>query len=359
MPRKSTNKSSQIPMHFPPGLRVIDPETARVVTFSSTATNMIIGAGCLVSADRILTCHHVIGAALGKTPAINDQVQARLVGLASTNNLVTAKIIKLGSDTIATDDLALLEIIDPLGLPIAPVEFCTPLRHGDKRFSVLGFPTDEQQGRNARGFLHAINADGLVQMDRNGSLKVERGYSGAPVWSPDLGAYVGLVVTELHQHDVSWCIPSRRLCEFHPDLLVRLRIPLMDRPPINDSAEDDPNPLIFGTRAEDGSRSLTAVVVEADGKDRRYGKFKATLTYTVTDPEKPPRGGFVTFVTYPGFGGEDEDAYLLYSKVDKSGLATTFFFPAESFTVAAVGDAGDTALTFDLATVWPKKARAY
>jgi hypothetical protein len=81
-----------------------------------------------------------------------------------------------------------------------------------------------------------------------------------------------------------------------------------------------------------------------------YSRLMARITktknhYTVTlryicDKEFPPRGDYVTFITYPDFGLKNrEDAYELFSHV-ANGVAETEFYPSESFTVAAVGDAG-------------------
>jgi hypothetical protein len=242
------------------------------------------------------------------------------------------------------NDLAILTIANQPRLAIAPVEFASPLRHGGKSYSVMGFPGGDPQGRNASGRLHPADAKGLVQMDRGGALSVLGGFSGAPVWSSDLNAFVGIVVTELAKNDVSWCIPSRRICQFYPDLRVRFRIPPSDRPTIHDYTEDDPNVDLFGTVSRNSGRTLTATIVEHD----EY--YSVSATYECTG--LAPRGQFVTFITYPDFTQESQDAYELFSRcepVDRtSWRATTEFEPEDLFTLAAVGDAGDTVLTLDL-----------
>src|SRR4051794_40313084 len=87
---------------------------------------------------------------------------------------------------------------------------------------VLGFPDGLPQGRNASGILNATDALGLVQMNKGSeALQVEQGFSGAPVWSPDIRAFVGMVVTEQKRNGISWCIPSRLLCDFYNELRVR------------------------------------------------------------------------------------------------------------------------------------------
>ena len=248
------------------------------------------------------------------------------------------------------NDLALLKL-PPNGLDVTAVEFASPLRHGGKHYSVLGFPGGDPQGRNATGVLNAMDARGLVQMDRGGALSVLGGFSGAPVWSADVAAFVGLVVREHSSAGVSWCIPSRRVCEFFPRLHVRFRIPPSDRPRIHDREVDEPNLQLFGTRSENSQYRLSASVhTVEDEEEGEY--FVATATYKCTRHAQP-RGGYVTFITYPDFEQDGEDAYELFALV-QGRSATVEFYPGESFVLAAIGDGGDTALTFDLAKAEPR-----
>src|SRR4029077_8903791 len=134
---------------------------------------------------------------LESQPRKGDGILVKLVGVSGQGNS-RARVLKLGSykrDPRAVNDLALLRLSRNIGVPFA--EFATPLRHDGKRYSALGFPDADVQGRNASGVLHAANADGLVQMDGNSALFVKGGFSGAPVWSKNLNAFVGIVVREL------------------------------------------------------------------------------------------------------------------------------------------------------------------
>lgn len=332
-------------------LRVTDQETARVVAVHDP-DGCIVGAGCLVDSGHVLTCRHVLEAALS-TDVLADRktVAVSLAGV-TTQPTVEATIMSFGASGIE-NDLALLKILNEPNLKIPPVEFASPLRHGGKAYSVLGFPGGDQQGRNVVGQLHAADSKGLVQMDRGGALSVLGGFSGAPVWSPDLNAFVGLVVTELADDDVSWCIPSRRICEFYPDLLVRFRVPPSDRPQINDFKVDDPNVQMFGEINDDGARRLTVTVQKNTNEDIDED-FIAHATYECLPNSLPPRGGFVTFITHPSYTSELEDAYELFDRLDKDGKAKAVFYPEESFSLAAIGDAGSTVLTFDLKQARPK-----
>jgi len=324
-------------------LRATDQETARVVAVLAKERG-IMGAGCLVDGNYILTCHHVVESALGKAPRVGDHLWARLIGVINqpTVRCVIEKLGKRrGSEETPVNDLALLRLKKPLEIPAA--EFATPLRHNGKRYSVLGFPDGIPQGRNASGALHAADAAGLVQMDGSSALFVKGGFSGAPVWSSDLGAFVGIVVTELWDASVAWCIPSRVLCAFHPELRVRFRILPADRPVVHDYRLDDPNQELFGAISDNGERQLTAAV---EG-ERKGGLFTVKATYRCKPQSSAPRGNFVTFITFPDFVNEIQDAYEMFAEI-RNGKASVEFYPNESFTIAALGDGGDTALTLDL-----------
>jgi hypothetical protein len=316
---------------------------------------MIVGAGCLIDGLHILTCFHVIEAALGRRPKTNNEVRIKLIGVGD-GEAVRAKVFKLGEyarDARAVNDLALLKLSRNFGVPIA--EFATPLRHAGKAYSALGFPDADPQGRNASGLLHAANADGLVQMDGNSALFVKGGFSGAPVWSRSLDAFVGIVVSELSDVGVAWCVPSRILCRFFPELPVRFRIAINDRPQIHDYRVDDPNVHIFGTISKTKSRLIIAKV-ESRNLPNTKNPFWATVTYECLPGSESSRGKFVTFITYPDFLNDREDNYELFGVI-KNNSAKATFACSEGFTVAAIGDGGDTALTLNLSKLKNKPKR--
>ncbi|MCW5596610.1 MAG: trypsin-like peptidase domain-containing protein [Rhodocyclaceae bacterium] len=330
-------------------LRATDHETARVVAVHRH-DGMIVGAGCLVDQRHILTCLHVVQAALSSEEKVrtneeilNHVLYVSLPGVFGQPT-VEAAVTRIGGKEIQ-NDLALLLIRDTNALQlIEAVEFASPLRHGGKSYSVLGFPGGNKQGRNVVGRLHAADTLGLVQMDRGGALSVLGGFSGSPVWSSDLNAFVGLVVTELAEENVSWCIPSRRLCEFFPELRVRFRVPPKDRPVIHDRYIDDPNKQLFGNAADNGQRRLHATI------KKRKKHYVVKVNYECSKGVRP-RGHFVTFITYPDFKKKNVDAYELFAEIQQyEGMwrAIQEFYPNELFTIAAIGDGGDTVLTLDL-----------
>lgn len=323
-------------------LRVGDPETSRLVAFLNKE-GQVVGAGCLITADQVLTCRHVVQAAVGrKDVPKGTELKIRLCGL-DTPRITRARFQTHESTAGFTGDIACVRLVRSRGKPLTmtDTEFATPFRHGGKRYSVVGFPEGNPDGYYASGTMRGANVAGLVQLDGEGAILVQPGFSGAPVWSSDLNAYVGLVVSGLENRNVAWCIPSRLLCRFFPKLPVRFRVSKPDRPDVHDFRADDPNVPLFGTVSDNGARRLTVTKVKKD----KWG-FRVDIRYECLKGE--PRGRFVTFITHPMMSRDMEDAYELFSELDGK-VATNYFWSKYAFTVAAIGDGGDTALTYDVA----------
>jgi hypothetical protein len=337
-------------------LRAGDPESTRVVGIYRK--NRVIGAGCLLTSNLVLTCRHVVETALGVSAprlAKGAKVTMRLSGVEPPIE-VAGRLEDWSREDGPANDLALVRFDLPGGrlLQIAEASFATPFRHADKRFSVVGFPEYNDDGYYASGVMHGPNVSGLVQLDSSGQIKIQGGYSGAPVWCPEVRAYIGIVCSGLPGERVAWCIPSRLVARFHPELRVRLRVVRADRPDIHDARDDDPNRELFGTASESSRARLSVTkITRARGGHRVYVRYEC-----LPDGTAPPRGRCVTFITHPRFDKEWEDAYELFSDLE-DGVATNYFWTKWPFTVAAIGDAGDTALTYDISRHpdWRRSAR--
>ena len=104
----------------------------------------------------------------------------------------------------------------------------------------------------------------------------------------------------------------------------------------------------------DAAKALLEVVKPVfDEPSLNLKKNYIAITYVCPQGRIGPRGKFVTFITYPDFKQEKEDAYELFAEIKKypnglSWYAEQTFYPTALFTVAAIGDGGDTALTMSL-----------
>lgn len=332
-------------------LRLTDPETARVVAVHGV-DGQVVGAGCLIDQSRIVTCRRVAESALRPGRLAKDAA-VRITSLGIKGQPSLECILTAWGARGPQNDLAMLQIGAGPVLQIPAARFASPLRHAGKPFSMTGFPAADLRGRNVAGLLRAEDGRGLVELHGDGAAAASGGFSGAPLWCRDVGAFVGIAVLGQPDDALAWCIPSRRLAEFAGDLPVRFRVPAGDRPA--PGAGDDPNAGLFGEVSNDGDRQLLAAVHHRRGK-RHY---EVSLRYQCLPGSAAPRGRFVTFITHPdGPGGSDRAAechhdYEMFAELRRGEdesvwYAEQRFQCGRLFTIAAVGDAGDTALTLDL-----------
>ena len=298
----------------------------------------IVGAGCLIDNHQILTCRQALEAALSPGEIIpGGEVLISLVD--QPDKISTSAIIRVANESAPMRNLVLLSGSLALNPNQQSASFATPLRFDGKSFVTFGH-TRSPDGAVRSGlitgyFIGDERKNGVVDMaisDNQGVL------GGAPVWSDELDAFVGLVALTPKGPADGYCITSQALCEFFPELPVRFRIPKKDRPKIKDFDVDDPNVELFGTDSEKNGRRLTATV---EKQDKHY---VVRMKYEVDKGAPLAKGRFVTFITYP-----DMDPYEIFADIGDTRKVDEECYPlVPDFTIAAIGDGGDTRLTLNL-----------
>lgn len=191
------------------------PSVARFVDGSGRT----VGAGVVLSRTHVVTCAHVVNLAAGldlhaqQRPAAAVRVEfPALPGAAAVASVAswTPPPEREGS---AGGDLAVLAFTAPDGVEPAHL-ITTPPRPGDP-VDVFGFPRDRPDGAWVRAVVRGPVSGGLLQLDSVSALKVQRGYSGGPVWDPGTGRVVGVVVTTAGQD--SYAITADRLRSVWPE----------------------------------------------------------------------------------------------------------------------------------------------
>lgn len=155
-----------------------DPLDPAVVRLRQGRT--VLGAGFLVAPDVIATCAHVVG---GATPVADFPL------LRSRDHAV--EVLSRDDDL----DVAILRLADapPGALPV-PARITGDVR--DHRFRTFGFPHDMPDGIWVTGRLVGAQGAGRIQMAVDPDhWRIERGFSGAPVWDEELRGVVGMVAT--------------------------------------------------------------------------------------------------------------------------------------------------------------------
>ncbi|MER5268460.1 trypsin-like peptidase domain-containing protein [Actinosynnema sp. NPDC002837] len=133
------------------------------------------GAGVLVAPELVITCSHVVP---------HHRVDVTLVHAGVT----VAASVEFRDDD---GDLAVLRLDRPVDAVCAPLR--APPALSDHPYVVQGFAGGHHT--ESRGRLGGRVGPGWAQLEHTSGHRIDRGFSGAPVWDDVLRAVVGIVVT--------------------------------------------------------------------------------------------------------------------------------------------------------------------
>jgi WD40 repeat protein len=199
-------------------------------------TGRPVGGGVVVDERHVLTCAHVVVDALGDaiTPVQPPQGTVEVDFLTADAAPATARVVAGGwvpPDRTGRGDVAVLELPGPLpeGVVAAPLRRVARLR-GD-RFEVVGFPRGSgyETGVSASGVLGGRAGPGREWVELQGVAvtghRVERGFSGAPVYDQRVGAVVGIVVADdrVAEAKLAWMLPVATLVDYWAGLAPLVR----------------------------------------------------------------------------------------------------------------------------------------
>ncbi|MBC5796834.1 trypsin-like peptidase domain-containing protein [Sphaerospermopsis sp. LEGE 00249] len=177
------------------------------VTFKSAIARIynkngkVIGAGFLVSQYHLLTCAHVVTAAL----SIITNIQESPDGIIELDFPLIAPGQKLKAKVVfwqpvnpgqSKEDIAGLQIEETLPMGVSPVKLVTTSDYWQHKFRIFGFPQGHDTGVWASGELRDVQGTGCVQMEaiKVPGYQVEPGFSGSPIWDETLQGVVGMAV---------------------------------------------------------------------------------------------------------------------------------------------------------------------
>jgi V8-like Glu-specific endopeptidase len=170
----------------------------------AAADERVVGAGFVVGEDWVCTCAHVVAEALDVdarspvAPAGEVPLQAYRDGRRLTGEVREVWVPARGEDDEGETnphDIALLWA-PGVGSALPAVRLVVPEALAGRRFDVCGFPGGEPAGVWAHGTLGQRRANQTVQVQGEGAgVRVQPGYSGAPVWDPRERGVVGMVVS--------------------------------------------------------------------------------------------------------------------------------------------------------------------
>lgn len=183
----------------------------------------VVGAGFLVNQYHLLTCAHVVTAALGivtNTQQSPDGIIEVDFPLIAPGQKVKAKVVfwQPVNPGQSKEDIAGLHIQDTLPTGVSPVQLVTTSDYWQHKFRIFGFPQGHDTGVWADGELRDIQATRWIQIEaiKVHGYQIEPGFSGSPVWDESLQGVVGIAVAaEKKRKDVkaAFMIPTNVLVE--------------------------------------------------------------------------------------------------------------------------------------------------
>ena len=202
----------------------------RVLT-SSAGT---VGVGVLLDSKHLVTCAHVVNAALGRSkhsqpqPTGADLVNLEFAGSGSEpSRRLKARVVKWLPPLLrglSSNDLAGLEIVTgEVGADIAFPSLADEDPQSGTAVQVFGYPAKPRRanGAWASGTISFEVGGGLLQLNGGGDLRVQPGYSGGPVVDEAGNRMLGLLAVadspDSPDSD-SYLIPLDRIRRFWPEL---------------------------------------------------------------------------------------------------------------------------------------------
>ena len=202
--------------------------TAALARIRAPDNGAVAGAGFLVAPRLVLTCAHVVDGALRRRSVPEPPREPVRVDFPAHPDAapLAATVIADGwvqIDDAGRGDVAVLGLQADPPQGMAPPPLLRPPSVMDHRFRVEGFPAGLEDAW-ATGVMRGATGPGRqwVQLEdvKVAGPRVERGFSGAPVWDDELGAVVGIVVAALGlvEAKVAEMIPTAVLCRLWPEL---------------------------------------------------------------------------------------------------------------------------------------------
>jgi hypothetical protein len=197
----------------------------RAIARIYNSNGAVVGAGFLISNQYLLTCAHVVTAALGipkETVTAPSELIKLDFPLIAAGTMLESEVcfwLPYQSDKITSPeqikDIAGLKLQEVIPNTAQPICLKTYPNLFDHSFRIYGFPTGHPNGIWTDGVLKDTLANGWVQMQgtQTQGHPVKPGFSGAPIWDAVENGVVGMAVAAETNEDrkVAFLLPTQVL----------------------------------------------------------------------------------------------------------------------------------------------------
>lgn len=178
----------------------VEPLKSSVVRFYH-AKGYVVGAGFLVADRYVLTCAHVVAAALtlpNNTEAAPEQLVQLDFPLLTPGHKVEASVVFWlpVADTASCEDIAVLKLLASAPANAASIGIASSSDAWGHPLRIFGFPKGHADGVWATATLRGEISKRWIQLDAKmgQDRPLEQGFSGSPIWDEQLNAVVGMTV---------------------------------------------------------------------------------------------------------------------------------------------------------------------
>jgi S1-C subfamily serine protease len=293
-----------------------------IARFHSTR-GTVVGVGFLVTDRRVLTCAHVVAAALRLRHGTPGVPQADLqldFPLLAPGQVSTARVVQWRPGA----DVAGLELAAQPPPRAAPVRLVTAGDLWGHSFRAFGFPSGYEQGVWASGVLRGRQADGWLQIEdvKQTGYLVAPGFSGGPVWDDVLDGVVGMIVAADTRERIkaAFLIPADVLAAAWPDV-----VHVYGEPAVSPQVTAAPPPA-----RQPGGVTIGDVIGGIRGSIIAGGNITGAAITSEGEPVQPARGPVPAGGATPQ-GATSDRAHLtrlhriLTERFDESELRTLCF----------------------------------
>ncbi len=215
----------------------------------------VVGMGVVIDETHILTCAHVVNAALGRpvdaatTPRRRVPVAFPLEHNAATQSASVDVWLPIrdaaNGRSSGVEDIAVLGLKRPVPAPVGIAGFIDPPDPAHQQFRAFGFAVGSSTGNWAEGKVLGAVSGGWLQIDglRETGIFVQPGFSGGAVYADELGGTIGIVVAANTNsaQQVAYLIPTRVLkqaCGWLPVHDSAANTKRVERAPVDEVARD-------------------------------------------------------------------------------------------------------------------------
>ena len=246
----------------------------------------IVGAGILLTGGHVLTCAHVVNAALNRTDGVREfpTAEVEVCFPSVPGATVHARVVDGGwhpIDSSGRMDVAVLRLTSPAPKGMRPVRMAVAADGGRARdVFAVGYPARYDTGVEAQAVIAGVSpGTGNRQLEARATTghRIARGFSGAGVVDRSTETVLGLVIQEDtdERTRVAFMLPAEAIAELlPPDLRALLRVEmLIDTPAVPDNLPTalpdftgrDAELEILAARLEEGGEALAIHAIDGMG----------------------------------------------------------------------------------------------